>query len=150
MNVFKNSFHYWILSGVLIALEVYSPWYQQYHKNAKLSMTDHYLVIGWILAELGNLYTHIALMRLRPAGTRVRQIPRGFAFDFPFYLSCPNYFFEVVAWLLFTIVTKSFTSALFFVVATVQMYIWAVKKHKNYRKEFKDYPRRKAMFPFIA
>lgn len=40
---------------------------------------------------------------------------------------------------------------LFNFVATGQMYIWAVAKHKRYRKEFKDYPRnRKAMFPFIA
>ena len=40
---------------------------------------------------------------------------------------------------------------LFNIVATGQMYVWAVKKHKTYKKEFKDYPRnRTAMFPFIA
>lgn len=40
---------------------------------------------------------------------------------------------------------------LFNIVATGQMYIWAVKKHKNYKKEFKDYPRnRTSMIPFIA
>jgi len=32
------------------------------------------------------------------------------------------------------------------------MYVWAVKKHRLYRKEFgSEYPKdRKAMFPFIA
>ncbi|CAG8848551.1 23457_t:CDS:1, partial [Racocetra persica] len=31
-----------------------------------------------------------------------------------------------------------------------QMYIWAVKKHKAYRKEFKDYPKnRTAIIPFV-
>lgn len=30
------------------------------------------------------------------------------------------------------------------------MAVWAIKKHKNYKKEFgKDYPRRRAIFPFI-
>jgi very-long-chain enoyl-CoA reductase len=39
---------------------------------------------------------------------------------------------------------------IFFIVSTVQMIDWALKKHKRYRQEFKDYPRvRKAMFPFI-
>jgi very-long-chain enoyl-CoA reductase len=43
-------------------------------------------------------------------------------------------------------------AGLFTVVAVGQMYVWAVKKHRRYRKEFGDkYPRgRKAMFPFIA
>jgi very-long-chain enoyl-CoA reductase len=45
----------------------------------------------------------------------------------------------------------SWSAYLFLAVAVGQMYIWAVKKHKGYRKEFSDYPRgRKAMFPFIA
>lgn len=30
------------------------------------------------------------------------------------------------------------------------MAVWAIKKHKNYKKEFgKDYPRRNIMIPFI-
>lgn len=30
------------------------------------------------------------------------------------------------------------------------MVIWAIKKHKNYKKEFgKEYPRRKVMFPLV-
>lgn len=30
------------------------------------------------------------------------------------------------------------------------MTMWALDKHRKYRKEFKDYPRnRKAIFPFI-
>jgi hypothetical protein len=40
---------------------------------------------------------------------------------------------------------------LFTVVGTVQMLLWAGKKHRAYKKEFgKEYPRgRKAMIPFI-
>jgi very-long-chain enoyl-CoA reductase len=30
------------------------------------------------------------------------------------------------------------------------MTVWAIKKHKNYKKEFgKEYPKRQAIFPFI-
>jgi hypothetical protein len=47
--------------------------------------------------------------------------------------------------------TLLYLAFLFNIVATGQMYVWAVKKHKAYKKEFKDYPRnRTAMFPFIA
>jgi hypothetical protein len=47
--------------------------------------------------------------------------------------------------------TLFYLAFLFNIVATGQMYVWAVKKHKAYKKEFKDYPRnRTAMFPFIA
>jgi len=43
------------------------------------------------------------------------------------------------------------TAALFLVVSTGQMALWATKKHKAYKREFGDkYPRgRKAMIPFI-
>jgi len=39
---------------------------------------------------------------------------------------------------------------LFLIVSTSQMAVWAAKKHKAYKKEFgANYPKRKAMFPFI-
>lgn len=46
---------------------------------------------------------------------------------------------------------SQFLASIFTVVAAGQMAIWAIKKHKNYKKEFgKEYPRgRKAMIPFI-
>jgi len=47
------------------------------------------------LAELSNLSTHLTLRNLRPPGTRTRAIPHGYGFGL---VSCPNYFFESVAW----------------------------------------------------
>ena len=43
-------------------------------------------------------------------------------------------------------------SAWFFTaVAGVQMWLWAVKKHVRYIKEFPDYPKnRKPMIPFLC
>lgn len=105
----------------------------------------------------------MTLRNLRPPGTRIRAIPYGYGFDL---VSCPNYFFEFIAWTAICFLTTSwsgkknhvvlilysrFIAFLFNIVATGQMYIWAVKKHKSYKKDFKEYPRnRSAMFPFIA
>lgn len=46
--------------------------------------------------ELSNLWTHLTLRSLRPAGTRTRQIPYGYGFNL---VSCPNYTFEILGWL---------------------------------------------------
>jgi very-long-chain enoyl-CoA reductase len=41
-------------------------------------------------------------------------------------------------------------AALFWIVGTAQMVVWAGKKHRNYKKEFgKAYPKRWVMFPWI-
>ena len=53
------------------------------------------------------------------------------------------------AWLAFTIMTQSFTAGLFFAAGLAQMSIWALGKHRNYRKEFSTYPRRKAIVPLV-
>lgn len=149
-NIFKNSTHYWILSGVLLAGAVYTPYYSA--AAVKNTVQDNPLFLaactaGFLIGQLGTGWAHQVLRNLRPAGTRQRNIPRGGAFEL---VSCPNYFFETIAWTSFTILTLNPASALFAAVSVGQMAVWALKKHRNYRKEFKDYPRkRKAMFPFL-
>lgn len=104
---------------------------------------------------------------LRPAGTKKRGIPHGYGFSL---VSCPNYTFEILSWVTISLMTNSYASTflshlnylffsiltcptgwLFVFVSTYQMTVWAIKKHKNYKKEFsKEYPKgRKAIFPFI-
>ncbi|KAK9478248.1 3-oxo-5-alpha-steroid 4-dehydrogenase-domain-containing protein [Lipomyces japonicus] len=144
-NIFKNSGHYWILSGFNLAYWVYSPGAKPYYSDTALKI----LIAAWIFTQVSNLITHLNLASLRPAGSKVRAIPYGYGFSL---VSVPNYFFETLSWLIVTIVSRSVSSLIFLVVGTTTMYIWAIKKHKRYRKEFpKDYPKnRKAMFPFIA
>ncbi|KAF9923056.1 3-oxo-5a-steroid 4- dehydrogenase [Linnemannia zychae] len=148
-NVFKNSAHYHLLSGLNLAYWVYGPWSAE---GTVLAERSDILVYGcialYIFGELSNYHTHVTLRNLRPPGTKIRKIPRGYGFQ---WVSCPNYFFETLSWLAVCILTRSWSAYLFFAVAVGQMYIWAIKKHKAYRKEFSDYPRgRKAMFPLIA
>ncbi|KAG1733999.1 3-oxo-5-alpha-steroid 4-dehydrogenase-domain-containing protein [Suillus lakei] len=109
----------------------------------------------WLFSEISNLITHIKFRTLRPAGSRKRAIPQGYSFDL---VSFPNYFFKFFGWLVIASLTGSYAvmvrrlSWIFLVISTYQMYVWAIKKHRAYRKEFEsEYPRdRKAMFAFIA
>ncbi|KAF8602858.1 hypothetical protein BDV93DRAFT_607178 [Ceratobasidium sp. AG-I] len=166
-NLFRNSAHYHLLSGFLLALSLYGPWYSETSLIAKhvREASPNWLlgwgwptndtaglakwVAIWAFAELSNLHAHLTLRNLRPASNpTARGIPRGYLFE---YVSCPNYTFEIMAWVAFTLMTKSWASLLFIIAGTTPMIIWAIKKHKAYRREFgTDYPRnRKVLVPFL-
>ncbi|PIL35638.1 hypothetical protein GSI_02367 [Ganoderma sinense ZZ0214-1] len=147
-NIFKNSAHYHLLSGLLLAWSIYSPTFAANSPWIRGTVREDPTFLwsclaAFVFAELSNLSTHITLRNLRPEGTTKRAIPMGYGFGL---VSCPNYFFETLAWTAITVMTGSYA-----VVSTYQMTVWALKKHRNYKKEFgKEYPRnRKAMFPFI-
>lgn len=154
MNIFKNSAHYHLGSGLALAYSIYSPVYGATSPYIRGTVRNDPLYIQagaaiWLFSEISNLITHIKLRTLRPAGSRKRAIPQGYGFNL---VSVPNYFFEFLGWLVIATLTGSYAAWIFLVISTYQMYVWAVKKHRAYRKEFgSDYPRdRKAMFPFIA
>ncbi|KAJ7629377.1 3-oxo-5-alpha-steroid 4-dehydrogenase-domain-containing protein, partial [Mycena polygramma] len=152
-NMFKNSAHYWFLSGVFLALDVYRPGFSA-PAVAGTWRDGPLLKVGWAIwayAELSNLAVHLKLRALRPEGTTTRAIPMGYGFSAPFSLACPNYFFEFLAWSAVCGMSGSIAAIVFLAVSTVQMALWAVKKQGAYKKEFGDkYPRsRKAMFPGI-
>ncbi|KAI8457886.1 enoyl reductase [Phakopsora pachyrhizi] len=154
-NIFKNSFHYWILSGVLLALPIYG---QKTLGGSNFGFFNSTLWITfccglWTFAELSNLKVHLYLKSLRPPGTKIRKLPKGYGFG---YVCCPNYLFESIAWFSFGLINKfNWSSLLFWSISTLQMSLWALKKKKNYLKEFKDSEKDripkgwKAIVPFI-
>jgi len=119
----RNAAHYWALSGLIFGYIVYHP----YYSHVTRTETQTLLTLGmYTYAELSNLYAHVTLMKLRPAGTRVRQIPRGYGFDWPFGgISCANYFFEVMAWVTVGLWSWCFGIIPFIVVGTWIMDRWA-------------------------
>ncbi|KIK63172.1 hypothetical protein GYMLUDRAFT_41495 [Collybiopsis luxurians FD-317 M1] len=151
-NIFKNSTHYHILSGLFLAYDLYRPAFAASSRYVKGTIRNdpQFLLICaglWTFFELSNLSTHLHLRSLRPAGTKKRAIPTGYGFGL---VSCPNYLFETLGWVVVCAMTGSWASYLFTVAGTGQMLIWALKKHAAYKKEFgKAYPRRKAMIPFV-
>ena len=63
------------------------------------------LLIDLQWAELSNGLTHLTLRNLRPAGTKTRAIPYGYGFNL---VSCPNYTFEIIGWIVLSVMTGSY------------------------------------------
>lgn len=146
-NIFKNSAHYWFLAGFNIAYWIYAPT----SATAQLAKDSTVVTLGlgyYIIGELGNFYTHLVLRNLRPEGSTKRAIPQGWAFDL---VTCPNYMFEILAWVGIALVTWSWSTVLFVVVAGGQMIMWGIKKEMRYRTEFGDkyLRKRSAVLPGI-
>ena len=144
-NIFVNSFHYFIVFGVLTMYFYLHPNY-----TPPAWGNDNIFIGGTVLFtifELLNLKTHMILSGLRKPGTTQRGIPEGWGFGL---VSCANYFWEACAWTVFTVQSQVLGAYVFLLLSVYQMAVWAIKKHQRYRKEFPNYPKgRKAMFPFI-
>lgn len=104
-------------------------------------------------------------------GTKERKIPypTGNPMTLMFnFVSCPNYTYETGAWLAYAVMTQClpgmtspFTCSLLYLIPIIvsvvffllagfyQMAVWAKGKHRNYKRDFSDYPRRKAILPFL-
>ncbi|PMD45850.1 steroid alpha reductase-like protein [Hyaloscypha variabilis F] len=147
-NIFKNSFHYWVLSGAWLAYWIYAP---GSYTSLETPLTRNLDIIGLILylfGEVSNFHTHVTLSKLRSKGGTERGIPKGYGFN---WVTCPNYLFEMIAWTGVLLVTRSSATVLFMVVAMGQMQIWAQKKERAYRAEFpKEYRKKRyAIIPGI-
>ena len=167
-NLFKNCMYYWYVRarsafthsnhifltipsvyyrcfGAVIGYPLCAPSYA-----APAAAQVHAGLAIFALSELGNLICHIMLSTLRPAdGSTKRPIPSGFLFNF---VACPNYTFEVLSWVGFSIMTNIAVAYLFTAVGFYQMTVWALNKHKEYKKTYdKEYTslRRKAIVPFL-
>ena len=80
-------------------------------------------------------------------------IPKGFLFD---YISCPNYFGEMLEWLSFIVISNSFGSLVCFITSISFLFPRAIQIHEWYKENFKnefnndkDLTERKAILPFL-
>jgi very-long-chain enoyl-CoA reductase len=145
-NIIKNSAHYWLLSGLNMAYWIYLP-----SAPAAQESNPYITYAGLALfavGEVGNLLDHITLRNLRSAGGTERGIPQGLGFN---WVTCPNYMFEVVAWIGMAMVSWSLSTVLFAVIAMVPMGIWSKKKEVAYRRDFgaRYQGKRYSMLPLI-
>lgn len=148
-NLFKNCTYYWgfaFFVGYYINHPLYTP---ALFKDAQIYVG----LLGFIFSELGNFSIHIALRNLRPPGTTERKIPVPTSNPFTLLfnlVSCPNYTYEIAAWIAFSVMTQALPALLFTAAGGGQMIIWALGKHRNYKKEFPNYPKgRKSIIPFV-
>ncbi|KAH8678150.1 steroid alpha reductase family protein [Xylariales sp. PMI_506] len=132
-NVFRNSFFYWAVAGLLAALEVYAPF-----SPAAKATTLRIDALGFALflfGESANFMVHWYLSTLRSPGGTERKIPKGYGFSL---VTSPNYMYEIIAWVGLILISRSPSVALFIVVGSSYMYTWGWGKEKAYRKEFGD------------
>jgi protein-S-isoprenylcysteine O-methyltransferase Ste14 len=111
---------------------------------------DVRFIIGGLLFIVGmaiNLKSDNILLALRLTSKNGYSIPTGGLFK---YVSCPNFFGEIVEWTGFAIMTWSPAALAFMIWTLVNLVPRALDHHKWYRKKFSDYPEeRKALIPFV-
>ena len=88
------------------------------------------------------------LRSLRKPGETGYSIPQGGMFRF---ISCPNYFGEIIEWVGWALLTWSVAGLAFATFTFANLFPRAIAHHRWYRGEFTDYPsERKAIIPFIV
>lgn len=111
---------------------------------------DIRFIAGGILFILGmaiNLKSDNALLALRSPSSNGYSIPTGGLFK---YISCPNFFGEILEWTGFAIMTWSPAALAFAIWSVVNLVPRALDHHRWYREKFSDYPaERKAVIPFM-
>ena len=103
-------------------------------------------IIILIIGILINIISDNILLKLKKIKNEY-QIPKGFLYN---YISCPNYFGEIIEWLGFAIMVSSIPALLFFLWTVFNLLPRAISHHKWYKTNFKNYPnKRKAIIPFF-
>ena len=134
INGFLNGFFFGSVS------EVYSLEY----------LYDIRFILGGIMFVIGmaiNFKSDNILLALRNSGQKGYSIPMGGLFK---YVSCPNFFGEILEWAGFAIMSWSPAALAFFAWTLVNLLPRALDHHKWYITNFKEYPPdRKALIPFV-
>ncbi len=94
-----------------------------------------------------NVWSDEILLRLRSGTNTGYTVPRGGLFRF---VSCPNYFGELVEWTGWALMTWSPAGLVFVLWTAANLVPRARSHHRWYREQFADYPReRRAIIPFV-
>jgi len=113
-------------------------------------LVDPRFIIGVAIFIAGfviNRWADQKLRSLRKRGDMAYYIPQGGLYR---WISCPNYFGEIVEWVGWAIATWSVPGAIFAIWTFANLAPRAFSHHTWYKKEFPDYPKnRKALIPGI-
>ncbi|MDQ3031877.1 MAG: DUF1295 domain-containing protein [Myxococcota bacterium] len=130
---------------------VNARWVSEFGGYAASWLTDPRFVLGAALFFVGfaiNQHADYVLMNLRKPGESGYQIPRGGLYR---WISCPNYFGEILEWTGWAIATWSLPGLAFALYTIANLAPRAIKHHQWYREKFPDYPKeRRALVPFVV
>lgn len=111
-------------------------------------LLDPRFIVGVVLFVVGfaiNRWADEVLRKLRVEGSGGYYVPRGGLYR---WISCPNYFGEIIEWFGWAIATWSWAGLSFAVWTFVNLAPRAQAHHKWYHKTFERYPeKRKALIP---
>jgi len=94
-----------------------------------------------------NQYADHVLFSLRRRGEKGYKIPHGGLYR---WVSCPNYFGELLEWTGWALATWSLAGFSFALWTIANLVPRALSNHKWYKQQFADYPdNRKAIIPYI-
>jgi very-long-chain enoyl-CoA reductase len=140
-NIFKNSTYYWGFAAFVGYFLCHPQYTAPTHGLEKIAAA------AMVVFELGNFIVHVHLAGMRKKeGETTRAAPRGLFFN---VVSCPNYMFEILSWVAFSVGTNVAMSWVFTLVGLLQMSEWALKKHRAYVKAEPELKSRKAIIPFL-
>jgi steroid 5-alpha reductase family enzyme len=105
-------------------------------------------ILFFISGLIINIKSDNLLISLRTKNeTNKYVIPKGGLFE---YVSCPNFFGELIEWFGFALMTMNIGSLSFFIWTFINLVPRALSHHKWYHHKFSDYPKeRKAIIPKI-
>lgn len=111
---------------------------------------DPRFLVGVLLFVTGrhiNVEADRRLVALREEGQGY-QIPQGWLYR---YISCPNYFGEIVEWIGWAVATWSLAGVSFAVFTIANLAPRGIANHRWYHEKFDDYPKeRRALIPFVV
>lgn len=111
---------------------------------------DPRFLVGMCLFVCGfviNIYSDNVLIHLRRDSNTGYAIPRGGLYR---WISCPNYFGELIEWCGWALLTWSMAGLVFAVWTAANLVPRALSNHRWYKQQFQDYPSsRKAIVPLI-
>jgi 3-oxo-5-alpha-steroid 4-dehydrogenase 1 len=118
------------------------------HYGIDTWLTAPSTLIGLVIFAIGfyiNRWADSVLLSLRKPGETGYKIPRGGLYE---YISCPNYFGEMVEWGGFAIAAWSLPAFSFFIWTVANLAPRAYLHHKWYQEKFPEYPKqRNALIP---
>ena len=95
-----------------------------------------------------NQYADNKLINLRKKGDTGYYIPKGGLFN---YISCPNFFGEIIEWTGFAIMAWSLPAFSFMIWTMANLIPRAINHHQWYKEKFDNYPdKRKAIIPYVV
>ena len=101
----------------------------------------------FIIGMFINQQSDRILFNLRKPGETGYKIPMGGMYR---YISCPNYFGELLEWVGWAVLTWSLPGAVFALWTAANLVPRALSHHRDYQRRFDNYPAdRKAIIPMV-